>query len=126
VRVPDRRDRVRVVRSRPSEHRRQHGPGVPRGGADVAEVEGVERADDAALNLVAERVIQGDLAHQLAERLQVLDKFPDIGVEDRQLYPPQPVQRFLARREHVAHRRGIRPDDRVRRGPPRTARRRHR
>ncbi len=102
VRVADRADAVRRGVGRGREDVREL-LARPRGGAgNVLEVDGVQGPFDGAQDAVPARVGHVQLPHQAAQHLQILDQLPDLGLEDDEVHPPQPVQRRVARGEPVA------------------------
>lgn len=74
------------------ERRPEDRAGGGRAAGDVLEVEGVQGAVDGEEELPAAGVGLGESEHQLAEDVEVLGEFPDLGVEDGEVQTEQPVE----------------------------------
>ncbi len=76
--------------------------GGGRGGGHVGQVHRVEGRVDGAQDPVPAGVSLVELHHQVVEDFEVLDEFPDLGLEDGQVHPGDPVQGPVAAGEPVA------------------------
>lgn len=94
--VADRADPVGGGARGRGEHAGQACAGGGRRPGDVAEVHRVEGRVDRAQDLVPPRVGLVELRHQVVQNLQVLYEFPDLGLEDGEVHPGEPVEGLVA------------------------------